>query len=248
MASRFHRFFFSILFSSLLALLFLSLGIPALADDLTNPEGTTVANSWDGTNTDDTMTNYGTVGDQINAMNGNDTIINHGTVGDGLCGQDGNDTITNYGTAGSILGWIGNDTITNHGTVNESIHGQDGDDTITHYGTVQNDVTGGADTDSLTLGAGSSVGNNINTFEFITIKGDTTVGNLNLAGLDTMAVTMSSNAPTVTAGTVTNAEGTLNVEITGGSFKDGQTVNVFSTGSIAGFGTETVTDSSSILS
>ncbi|MCP4453709.1 MAG: hypothetical protein GY809_19790, partial [Planctomycetes bacterium] len=59
---------------------------------------------------------------------------------------------------------------------------------------------------------------------------------------------MSSNAPTVTAGTVTNATGTLNVEITGGSFKDGQTVSVFSTGIVAGFGTRTVTDSSSILS
>lgn len=266
MESRTHIFSLSFLFSSLLALILLSSSLPVWADDITNPEGTTTAGSLNGTNSADTITNNGTVASNINAQDGNDTIVNNGTVNGGLNGQAGNDTITNHGTAEDIVAFTGNDTITNHGTINGSINGQDGDDTITNNGTtrdifggndndtitnngrVQNDIWGGSGTDSLILEAGSSAAGDINTFENISIKGDTTVGNFNLAGLSTMAVAMSSSTTPVTAGTVTNVTGALDVEITGGAFKNGQAVNIFSTGAAAGFGAETVTESSAIFS
>ncbi len=215
---------------------------------------------------DDTIINYGTVTVHIYGRDDDDTIINHGTVGGALYSFSGHDTVTNYGAADRIVAYTGNDIITNYGTITQYIYGQAGDDTIINYGTVnqisagadndtviingriQDYVSGGSGTDTLTMDAGAFVGGTISTFENITIKGDVSISDLNLAGLNTMAVTMTSNTAPVTAGTVTNATGTLNVDITGGSFKDGQTVSVFSTGSVAGFGTETVTNSSSIFS
>lgn len=247
MIFRCNRFSLFFPLSSVLALLLAFSNIPAWADDLTNPEGTTIAVSWDGSNGNDTMTNHGTIDSNINAMDGNDTIINFGTVAAGMNGQNGNDTIINYGTTNDIVAYNGNDTITNYGTVTDTIIGQAGDDTITNCGTAVG-IVGGPGTDSLTMEAGSYVDNHINGFEFITIKGNTTVGNLNLADLDTMTVTMTSVTAPVSATTVANAAGTLSVEITDGSFITGQAVNIFSTGAVATFGVETVTDSSPVLS
>lgn len=229
----------------LLAMILLSAVLPAWGADMTNPEGTTIAGSWNGTPNADTMTNNGVVGNHINADDGDDTIINNGTVTGDLNGQAGNDTITNNGTAEHIVAFTGNDIITNNGTLNKSIYGQDGDDTIINYGEVQTSITGGSGNDSLILEAGSSVGNNVNTFEKITVNGDTTIGNLDLAGLGTMTITKSTSDTPVTAGTLVNVTGALEVKLSGGYFKPGQTVNLFSTGAVAGFTTETITEESS---
>ena len=86
---------------------------------------------------------------------GNDSITNSGTVTNDIDGGSEKDTLTNSGTTGNILGQAANDTITNSGCVTDTIDGGDNQDVISNTNTgsvvgVSGGVFGGDGRDSVT--------------------------------------------------------------------------------------------------
>jgi hypothetical protein len=100
----------------------------------------------------------GSVAITVNAVTGDDTI--NGTAGDdSLYGHSGNDTINGGTGHDTIHGGSGNDVIDGEGGA-DTIYGGTGDDTITFDAADTIDAgsdAGGADIDTLILGAGTSI-------------------------------------------------------------------------------------------
>jgi len=119
----------------------------------------------------------GTGDNTVHAGAGNDSIHNIG--GNNLIyGEAGNDTVTLGDGNNTVYGGDGNDTIS-VGTGNNSIVGGNGYDVITVAGNpvIQNNIiTGGANADLITLGAGQ---------DFLRIEnaGDSTVADMDLDGI-----------------------------------------------------------------
>ncbi len=121
-------------------------------DIITNKNKVGFINGWTG---DDIITNTaaGKVLTNIIGGTGKDSITNAGTVGNNIMGNKGSDTITNTGNGlvkNDILGGGGNDTILNKGIVKDDIEGNNGNDTILNKGVVKDDIEGNDGNDSLT--------------------------------------------------------------------------------------------------
>ena len=110
---------------------------------------------------DDTVINYGYIG-ELYGYDGNDTLINHGHIL-GIDGEDGNDIIENHGSVGwEIFGAEDDDQILNSGKVHSYIAGEGGDDYIDNSGTVEGSIYGdngpeytmGADGDDTIVNSG----------------------------------------------------------------------------------------------
>jgi hypothetical protein len=115
---------------------------------------------------DNTLTNSGVVqrrdsdGVSVLGGSGNDTLTNSKTLLGGVDLGDGSNKFTNSGTVGTLTGSIsydggsGVDTVTNTGTISGMISLGDNDDFFTGGGKDEV-VNGGADADTIKLGAGN---------------------------------------------------------------------------------------------
>ena len=202
------------------------------AGDDTITGDTNNVNTIDGGAGDDTLTG-GSAADSITATAGDNAID----------GNDGNDTITTGAGADTITGGTGNETVTTGAGAdvittdagNDSVNAGDGNDRITAAGnlTTADTLDGGADTDTLVLGAVVTAGSAVNLSSFETIEytaaaaqdmflfgSDNTINTLVLAGdanftFTNVADTTNSIviAATMTAANVTSSrlvDGTAN--------------------------------------
>ncbi len=193
---------------------------------------------------------FGSYNEGQNSSGGSNTITNSGTVSDTIFGS--------YNIGQGASG--GSNTITNSGTVTDSIYGSYNEEQGTSGGgntvnllassNVGGDVFGtfgGTDTgtDTLNMFGGAVVGGNVGGFDVFNKRGPgraVVQGNLNLGGADVHVVMHEFETQVQVDGQVTGATGNLTVDVLGGEFVHGQTVDVFSVGKITTWNSETITE------
>jgi hypothetical protein len=130
-----------------------------------------------------TITNSGSIGDDVETLSGNDVLVNSGIIVDRVFLGGGNNKITNSGTiGGDIAVGSGDDVVTNSGSVGSITLG-DGNNTLTNTGDAFSIASGsGNDTivnkgivTLITTGAGNDVVTNTAVAIIETGEGDDSV-------------------------------------------------------------------------
>ena len=222
----------------------------------------TVERNIEGGSGDDVIWNYGTAKDDLWGQTGGDNIYNYGRVLDNIESDADNDVIFNAPGAyvgGHLYGYSGDDVIYNYGTVGEDVQGGFGNDVVYLFASVGTEVYGdsfgGANdpgtSDLLYVYGGVAIGTDVSAFETIHKLG---VGSVSIGGTLTMDSAdfnidmYEAESPFVLGSGVAGSGTDLAVAVKGGHWRNGQMVNIFSTGAVTFTGTETVASASPLFS
>ena len=103
-----------------------------------------------GTISNNTITNSGTINQDVNLGQANDVINNSGEIHGLLLLYDGNNTVTNSGDIGSTLSaGSGNDTLTNSGEIGGYVHLSGGTNKVTNSGSIFAELILGSGNDTV---------------------------------------------------------------------------------------------------